>query len=582
MKHSDVNTNKSIFQKIRDRIAVILHESVNPNFWIWAFPVLLIIPNIILTFTEHNSLTARITDIILPLGVYLLLMSLSKHTARTILWFFPLCVLCAFQIVLIFLYGESIIAIDMYMNVLTTNASEVSELLGNLLPAIFTVVILYLPPLVTAGVMLYRHKFADAVALKECRQTGIMITAAGTFLLIFCCLACKDFNVRRELFPYNVIENIFTAVSRSAESSHYRQSSAGFTYDAVSSRHDSVPEIYVFVIGETARADNWSLFGYDRATTPRLGNRQGVVGFPRTLSEINTTHKSVPMLMSWLNAETFGENVSRSRSIFEAFNTSAYSTAFISNQRRNGSYIDFYGEEAQTSRFLTDFGSPLPDLDLITHVRHYIDTTANKKIFLVVHTYGSHFQYQKRYPRDMARFRPDKAAEAESSNRPQLINAYDNTIFYTDAVIDSLISVIDRPNTLASLIYVSDHGEDIYDDSRHRFLHASPVPTYWQLHVPMIVWTSRSYQDAYPEKIKALHRNSMADVSSSESVFHTLLDLAGISTQYYNASKSLSSTEYSAPERRYLNDYNESVPLARSGMRPEDFHQLRIHSISPD
>ena len=106
------------------------------------------------------------------------------------------------------------------------------------------------------------------------------------------------------------------------------------------------------VIGETARAANWQLFGYGRETNPRLSRRSGLIAMPHTLSEINTTHKSVPMLLSYLDSENFGDSVAHTRSFFEAFNGAGYSTAFISNQRRNGSYIEFYGDEAQKHIFL--------------------------------------------------------------------------------------------------------------------------------------------------------------------------------------------------------------------------------------
>lgn len=147
-------------------------------------------------------------------------------------------------------------------------------------------------------------------------------------------------------------------------------------------------------------------------------------------------------------------------------------------------------------------------------------------------------------------------------------------------VLANLIDELDRTGRPAALIYVSDHGEDIFDDSRGRFLHASPVPTYWQLHVPMLVWTSRSYDAIYPEKAEALKANADAQVSSSASVFHTLLDLAGIRSPYFQPGLSLSSHEYKAPPRRYLNDYNESIELDKSGFRENDFREMKKLDIS--
>ena len=101
-----------------------------PAILMWALPLLLIVPNVILDITEqYYSVAARIANVALPLGVYLLLMSWSRKVGRTTLFLIPVMVLCAFQIVLIYLYGESIIAIDMFLNVVTTNYHEAAELL---------------------------------------------------------------------------------------------------------------------------------------------------------------------------------------------------------------------------------------------------------------------------------------------------------------------------------------------------------------------------------------------------------------------------------------------------------------------
>ena len=286
------------------------------------------------------------------------------------------------------------------------------------------------------------------------------------------------------------------------------------------------------------------------------------------------------MLMSYLTAENFGEEVAKTKSIFSAFNELGYETSFISNQRRNHSYIDFYGSEAKDVNFLTDANGPQADSSLLQPFRVAISDKNRNKVFIILHTYGSHFEYNKRYPADMAYFKPDNNSSADPANREQLINAYDNTIRYTDMTLASIIDILRNSGRVAALIYTSDHGEDIFDDERERFLHASPVATYYQLHVPMIVWTSDRYNELYPEKAISLRNNSNKDVSSSASVFHTILDLAGITSPYYNRSLSLSSPDYHSPRRRYLNDYNESVDFNHAGFHNEDLNILNKLNIS--
>jgi glucan phosphoethanolaminetransferase (alkaline phosphatase superfamily) len=130
------------------------------------------------------------------------------------------------------------------------------------------------------------------------------------------------------------------------------------------------------------------------------------------------------------------------------------------------------------------------------------------------------------------------------------------------------------------MIYVSDHGEDIFDDPRERFLHSSPTPTYYQIHVPMVVWMSDSLIAACPEKYAALKANRAKNISSSASVFHTLIDLSGIKTPFYDSSLSLSSGDFVEHKRHYLNDYNESLDLAKSGLRQYDFNKMKEMNIS--
>lgn len=544
---------------------------LNPVFWLWVAPLLLIAPNIALTVTEYNSVWAKITNIALPLGIYGILFSLFRKIGRTILLFIPIMVFASLQIVLLALYGESIIAIDMYVNILTTSVSEAKELLENLFWAILVILVLYLP-LLSFGIYARIKKVYAPIGPRQLlRKLSYFPLGLGVISFIFAIIFADDFMPRREIFPYNVAENLVTAIRRTNTSMHYHNTSDKFTYSSVMMRDKTLPEVYVVVIGETSRAMNWELNGYNRPTNPKLKERQGIFTFPKVVSEINTTHKAVPMLLSYLEPENFGDSVAHTRSIFQAFNNIGYRTAFFSNQSRNHSYIDYYGKEAQFAEFLTDNGAGQKDFDLIAEMNRIIESSPNNKVFIVLHTYGSHFEYRKRYPAEMAYFTPDVNSTAHASNRNQLLNAYDNTIRYTDALLDSIIESLDKLNVPTALLYVSDHGEDIYDDDRERFLHSSPTPTAHQLNVPFIIWLSDEYNAQFPEIANGIKGNLDKNISSTGSLFHTILDVTGIKSPFYDASYSVASPQFRERPRKYLNDYNESVPLWKSGLRDEDF-----------
>lgn len=543
-------------------------------------PLTLIVANVALCFTEHNSVMAKITNVVLPLGLFYLIVGICRRIGVIVWCMLPLVIFAGFQIVLLQLYGESIISVDMFVNVATTNVSEASELLGNLLLAVFIVILLYVPMLANATVCLIRHHHTDVPTLRRVRTAGLTLTCAGAVLLAVTYAVAPGFKIEREVFPIDVASNLYIAVKRTVKSSNYDVTSRAFTHHAAFREADTTRQVHVVVIGETARGANWQLGGYSRPTNPRLSQRGDIVYFTRVLSESNVTHKSVPMLLSYIDSRNFYDSIYTAKSVFEAMEGAGYETAFISNQRPNRSFIDYFGRQAGTTRFLLDHGQPVKDMALVKALSQYLDSARSPRQMVVLHSYGSHFKYRERYPDAYSRFRPDDVSEATSYNRRRLLNAYDNTIVYTDALLDSLINTLQRRGVEATLTYVSDHGEDIYDDSRERFLHASPVPTAHQLYVPMVLWMSPQYRRAHPHDWDAARANASRDVSSSASLFHTVLDLARVTTPYWRQSLSLTAPNYAPGPRYYLNDYLDAVPLSQSALRAVDRERLARWHIS--
>ena len=202
-------------------------------------------------------------------------------------------------------------------------------------------------------------------------------------------------------------------------------------------------------------------------------------------------------------------------------------------------------------------------------LQQYVDSL-QENLFVVFHSYGSHFNYKERYPEEFARFQPANATEVEYKNKDQLINAYDNSILYTDYFLHSLIGILKNSGADATMIYSPDHGEDLLDDNRKRFLHASPIPTYYQIHIPFLMWFSDNYIKARPEKFEVARYNSNAPISSNASIFHTLLEMAEINTPYFDASYSLVNPEFVRRPRMYLGDHDQPVNYYEVGLKKED------------
>lgn len=529
----------------------------------YATLAVLAVPCVALLFTEtYLPLASRICGIILPITAYWLMLSLSRNTGRMVWWMFFFVFLSAFQIVLLYLFGCGPIAVDMFLNILTTNPGEAFELLGNLMTAIATVVILYVPLLVAATVAMRRRLRLDSGFVRRQRRMAGGAFATACAATAVCAAAVPSFSLKNDIFPVNACYNLALAVERAYATGHYAETSAGFRFNATSTHDGDGREVYVLVVGETARASQFGIYGYERETTPRLAVMDGLTVFSDVLSQSNTTHKSVPMLLSPVSATDY-DSIYYRKGIAAAFREAGFHTAFLSNQKRNHSFIDFFGEEADRCIFIKDSipeGRNVMDRELLGYVKKELDGS-HGRLLIVLHTYGSHFTYNERYAADGSHFRPDRDMSARRENRASLVNAYDNTIRQTDRLLADLITMLKRCGCPAAMMYTSDHGEDIFDDG-NAFLHASPRPSFHQLEVPLLVWTSPEYAARHPQVTQALERNSRRHVATSASVFHTMLHIAGIATPFRNDTLSVASPDYVPAPRLYIDDHNRPRPLS--------------------
>lgn len=554
----------------------------NQEHLFYLFLFVLIVPNIVLCFTEPLPLMAKVTNVLLPFACYYLLMTSTRSCGKMFWTLFLFLFFGAFQIVLLYLFGQSVIAVDMFLNLVTTNSSEVFELLDNLIPGIVIVVLLYIPPLVMGTLLIIRKQKLPLSFIRRERKRAFVVSGVSILCLAGAYLEDSRYEMKSDLYPLNVCYNVGLAVQRTILTEDYQETSKDFSFRAASTHPADRREVYVMVIGETARAMNWQLYGYERETNPLLSRQSGLIAFPKVLTESNTTHKSVPMLMSGINACNY-DSIYHQKGILTAFKEAGFRTAFFSNQRLNHSFIDFFGMEADTYDFIKeDSADPTfnpSDDELLALVEQEVAKGATKQ-FIVLHTYGSHFNYRERYPSADAVFKPDFPVDAERKYRDNLMNAYDNSIRYTDAFLSRIIHLLEQQQADAAMIYTSDHGEDIFDDSRHLFLHASPVPSYYQLHVPFLVWMSDAYREEYPEQWQSAVDNKDKNISSSSSFFPTMLSLGGVESPYRTDSLSVTTPHYAIPSRVYLNDHNEPHPLDDLGMKKQDFEMLKQKNIA--
>lgn len=543
----------------------------------YLFLFVLTLPNLVLSTTEQFTWGGRIAGVAMPLAVYWLLLSLSRKTGRTMIMMLPVLFLGAFQMVLTYLYGRGPIAVDMWLNLVTTNSGEVGELLSQLLPAIVWVVVIYIPTLALAATLWARKRHAPDTFVKKQRLPALCATTAA-LLYTATLTALTPYSPTNDMFPLNAVCNFGMAFGRQTVSVRYKEASKDFKYYAKCSFADNEAETLVLVIGETSRADNWQLYGYSRKTNPLLTQTKGLTVFTDYMSQSNTTHKSVPILLSLAEADNY-DILYHTKGIMQAFREAGYHTVYLSNQQRNHSFIDFLGEQADDCLFLRDsHPDNAYDTDLLVPLAQKLARQKGRRTFVVLHTYGSHFSYADRYPDFMRKFQSDQYDGAKRQYRPQLINAYDNSICQTDLLLRRIIEQLTAHGGSAAMVYTSDHGEDIFDDARHLFLHASPFPSFWQLHVPLIVWTSPTYRQRHGAITSALDANRHK-AAESNSVFHTLLTMGGVTTSYRNDSLSLASPTYTSHRRLFIDDHNQPRTY-RECMTEEDLKLMEEKHIT--
>lgn len=306
------------------------------------------------------------------------------------------------------------------------------------------------------------------------------------------------------------------------------------------------PVLTVVFVGETARAQNFSLNGYDRPTNPQLATR-GVTNFPDVSSCGTSTAVSVPCMMSNLTRDGYSYDRSiRQEDVMDVLkhadvdvlwwdnNTGDQGTATRSTTVRRMTAAD--APEACANGECTDavFFEPLKKA--LPAIK--TDTV------LFIHMIGSHGpSYYLRYPPEFSVFEPAcNTAEFAKCTTEEIVNAYDNTILFTDHVVASTIDMLAaQDSVIPAVYYLSDHGESLGEDGL--YLHAAPyfMAPDTQTKVPMVMWLSQPYQQALGVTQDCL--TSLANQPySQDNLFHTLLGLMDIQTEARNADLDLTAT----------------------------------------
>lgn len=298
------------------------------------------------------------------------------------------------------------------------------------------------------------------------------------------------------------------------------------------------PVVFVLVLGESARAASFSLGGYGRDTNPELSKLP--IDYFRNVRSCGTdTAVSVPCMFSNLGRSDYKESkAAASENVLDILSHAGYRVTWYDNNTGSKGVAKRLDErdeyDSQDPRFCGKAGCF--DELLVDNLRSELGAKADDRL-LVLHTKGSHGPaYYQRYPQAFARFQPDCTTnELQLCTRDQIINAYDNTILYTDHVVASAIRALQADaNVDSALLYIADHGESTGEGGL--YLHGAPylIAPNSQTHIPMLLWMSDGFRAR--RGLDAACIAAKRDVElSQDNLFDTLLGLLGVRTDAYRS-----------------------------------------------
>jgi lipid A ethanolaminephosphotransferase len=294
-------------------------------------------------------------------------------------------------------------------------------------------------------------------------------------------------------------------------------------------------ELTILVVGETARADRFSLNGYERKTNPLL-EKEDVISFTNMHSCGTSTAVSVPCMFSMYSKDDYDDEKGYSKeNLLDVLNRAGVNVLWRDNNSDSkGVALRVQYEDYKSPQSNTQCDIECRDVGMLDGLQEYIDAHKQGDILIVLHQMGNHGPaYYKRYPKSFERFTPVcETSQLEECSEEQINNAYDNVILYTDYFLEKVIDLLKKNSGTfeTAMFYVSDHGESLGE--KGVYLHGLPgfLAPEEQTHVATILWFGDNYDEIDTESV----RKKAGRDYSHDNVFHTVLGLMEVNTELYN------------------------------------------------
>ena len=486
-----------------------------------------------LVYIDKQDFSILIYELIVYFVIFLFLLNLfsfSKILNRV--WSLLLLIIALFEVYFINTMGIEVNK-QIIKNVVATSYGETFELLG------FDFAIYIFACTIFIYVL---HRFT----MSEFKRVRIIRYLINTVLLITIFFGLTKINntVYRKFINKDTPKispiNFFPAMERYLntkardEKIVKKSISDKFIYKAISNK----PIISVMIIGESSRSDRFGINGYSKDTTPLLNKNENIISFIDATSCDTSTLSSVPCTVLRYTKKQFKFPINET-SFVQVFKDNSFDTYWLTIQDEAPSIKTF----CQEANECLDMQSKKYDMDMIDKFNDIV-SNVTKDTLIVLHTMGSHYDYNERVPKEYRKFKPIYTSNYRQ-NKEKLDNGYDNTIFYIDSFLDKLTSSLKDKN--AFLIFSSDHGESLGEKQYGvfaRYGHASPydIAPKEQIDVPFIVWFSSTFRvnNKHIQNLEKVNKK----IVSHDNIFSSILGCAGFKGEFINDKLNICSDKF--------------------------------------
>ena len=371
------------------------------------------------------------------------------------------------------------------------------------------------------------------------------------------CLLVAAYSLQDHLRLYNFILTAHQNYTHELQLFRSQQEKVEAEEIAFKAHKDESGETYIVVIGEALSKKHMSLYGYVRETTPKLkalSRSAGTIVFRNAFASHTHTQEVLPRAVTEVNYNS-SQEFFQSLSIMNILNKAEFHTYWITNQPLYGYHSNITTIVASQAEFLTPLNHFIGktsftnryDGAVLDELKKVISRKGRGNKLVFIHLMGSHNSYSDRYPESHSayagRLAPAQFGDLHRKPVSTPLNWYDNSILYNDHVVGSITEIIEDLGGVSGMVYFADHADDVVNLRGHNSANFS----FGMTQIPLIMWFSAQYRQAYPEKYRLLRKHS-DELFSTDSIYDTLIGLSGVKTDRYQPENDLSSSRYELDE----------------------------------